>query len=71
MLYFWVLIEELSHTCFLHFSLLLTVDLIAHQNKWEFLRLFWGSLVEELRDPGLDVVERLNERLLTLLFVMS
>lgn len=66
-----VLLQELSHAPFLDLPLFLAIDLVAHQNEGEFFWFLGCSLVEELCDPGLDVVEGLNGSGLTRLFVMS
>jgi hypothetical protein len=54
-----VLGEELLHGGVLDLALVLTIDLVADEDEREFLRLLGGALVEELRDPGLDVIEGL------------
>lgn len=64
-------LQELSHAQYLDLPLLLTIDLVAHQNEGEFFWFLGSSLVEELCDPGLDVVEGLIRSGLTRLFVMS
>lgn len=67
----WMLPQELGNARLLHFSLRLPVDLIPHQDEGELLRLFRGSLVQELCDPGFDIVERLLYWRSTFLLVMS
>ncbi len=37
-----------------------TVNLVSNQDEWELFRLFGCSLVQEFRDPGLDVIEGLH-----------
>ena len=66
-----MLLQKFSDTRFLDFSLFLTIYLIANQDEGEFFRLFGCSLIEELCDPGFDVIEGLNQSELTRLFVMS
>lgn len=54
--------QELLHRRLLHLPLLLPVDLISNQNEREFLRLLRSTLVEELSDPRLDVIEGLHQK---------
>lgn len=66
-----VLCQELLHLSLLYLPLIFPVDLVSHQNERELLRLLGRSLVEELRYPRLDVVERLSLLHGTRLLVMS
>lgn len=63
--------EELLHRRVLDLALLLAVDLVADQDEGELLGLLGRALVEELGDPGLDVVEGLRGGRGTRLLVMS
>lgn len=71
MLDFGVLLQKFVDAGFLDFSFFLAIYLVADQNEGEFFWFFGGSLVEELCDPRLDVIEGLNRSELTRLFVMS
>lgn len=68
---FGMLVQELLNTGVFDLSLVLPVDFVADQNKWELLRLFRGSLIEELSNPRFDVLERLTHKRSTFLLVMS
>ena len=58
--YFWVFLKKFIDSFLLNFSLWLSVDFVPHQNEWEFLRLFWSSLIHEFVNPRFDVVEGLG-----------
>lgn len=60
MFYLWMLWQKLLNCRLLDFPLLLSVNFVADQNKGKFLWFFWGSLVQELGDPSLDIFEWLN-----------
>ena len=66
-----VLLEELGHAALVDLPLVLAVNFVADQNEGELLGLLGRALVEELGDPGLDVVEGLGRSEGTLLLVMS
>lgn len=66
-----VLGEELLDGGVLDLALVLAVDLVADEDEGELLGLLGGALVEELGDPGLDVVEGLARGAVTRLLVMS
>lgn len=63
--------KELLNGYLLHFPLLFSVDLVAHQDEGELLRLLRRSLVQELTNPRLDVVEGLGPGIGTRLLVIS
>ena len=50
-------VQELLDWGLFNFSLVLTIDFIAHQNEGEFFWFFRSALIEELSYPALDVVE--------------
>lgn len=66
-----VLFQELGHAALVDLPLVLAVNFVADQNEGEFLRLLGSTLVEELGDPGLDIVEGLGRSGSTLLLVIS
>lgn len=66
-----VLFQELGHATLVDLPLVLAVNFVADQNEGEFLRFLGSTLVEELGDPGLDVVEGLGRSGNTLLLVIS
>jgi len=68
---FRMLVEEFLHAGVFNFPFILAIDFVADQNKWELFRLLWSSLVEELGDPGFNILEGLARDRSTLLLVMS
>lgn len=66
-----VLLQELVDGFLFYLPLGLPVYLVAHQDEGELLGLLGRALRQELRDPGLDVVEGLDRKAGTFLFVMS
>lgn len=58
--YFRVLLQELVDSFFLDFTLGFSVDFVADQDEWEFLGFFGCSLIHELIDPWLDIIEWLG-----------
>lgn len=66
-----VLGQEVLDRRFLDLPLLLAIDLVSDEDEWELLGLLGRTLIQELRDPGLDIVEGLPYPILTRLLVMS
>lgn len=66
-----VLGQEVLDRRFLDLSLLLAIDLVPDEDEWELLRFLGCALIEELSDPGLDVIEGLPNPILTRLLVIS
>lgn len=66
-----VLGQEVLNRRFLHFSLLLAIDLVSHQDEGELLGFLGRALVEELGDPSFDVVEGLPSTIVTRLLEIS
>lgn len=66
-----VLGQEVLDRRFLDLSLLLAIDLVPDEDEWELLGFLGCALIEELSDPGLDVIEGLPNPILTRLLVIS
>jgi hypothetical protein len=58
--------QELSNGLRVNHSFLLKVRLVSNQDKWEFFRRLWMTFINEVAYPSFDIIERLNDSLVTL-----
>lgn len=55
----WVFSQECLHVFLCHLPLCLSVNLISEHHEWEFFWFLWGTLVDKLILPRLEVLEAL------------
>jgi hypothetical protein len=67
----WMLRQKFLYRCLLNLPLLFPVDLVAHKDEGKLFWLLGRSLVQELTDPRLDVIEGLTHAMSTRLLVIS
>lgn len=67
----WMFRQEVLNRGFFNLAFVLAIDLVSDENEGELFRFFGCALIEELSDPGLNVIKGLPKTIVTRLLVIS